>query len=71
MTDNLNPTFTFSDGRTINRIGYGAMRLTGQPGNFGPYEDWQGGIDLLRRARDLGVQISTRRVPTGRMTTSV
>ena len=56
MTDALNPTFTFSDGRTINRIGYGAMRLTGQPGNFGPYEDWQGGIELLRRARDLGIQ---------------
>ncbi|UWR21180.1 aldo/keto reductase [Sulfitobacter sp. S190] len=48
-------TFTFPNGRTINRIGYGAMRLTGQPRNFGPYADWQGGIDLLRRARELGV----------------
>lgn len=56
MTDDLNPTFTFPDGRMINRIGYGAMRLTGQPGNFGPYDDWQGGIDLLRRARELGIQ---------------
>lgn len=42
MTDRSNdiaPTFTFADGRTVNRIGYGAMRLTGQPRNFGPYED--------------------------------
>ncbi|MEJ6401522.1 aldo/keto reductase [Yoonia sp. 2307UL14-13] len=49
-------TFTFSDGRTVNRMGYGAMRLTGQPGNFGPYEDWDQGVALLRRAADLGVQ---------------
>ncbi len=55
MTHDLNTTFTFPNGRTVNRIGYGAMRLTGQPRNFGPYADWQGGIDLLRRARDLGV----------------
>ncbi|MEM1429262.1 MAG: aldo/keto reductase [Pseudomonadota bacterium] len=48
-------TFTFPNGRTINRIGYGAMRLTGQPRNYGPYADWQGGIALLRRARALGV----------------
>jgi aryl-alcohol dehydrogenase-like predicted oxidoreductase len=39
----------------INRLGYGAMRLTGQPGNFGPYVDWDGGQALLRRAVDLGV----------------
>ena len=49
------PTFTFADGRTVNRIGYGAMRLTGQPGNFGPYADWEGGIALLRRAVALGI----------------
>jgi pyridoxine 4-dehydrogenase len=23
----------------VNRLGYGAMRLTGQPGNWGPYPD--------------------------------
>ena len=55
MTNNLNTTFTFLNGRTVNRIGYGAMRLTGQPRNFGPYADWQGGIKLLRRARELGI----------------
>ncbi|WP_031293316.1 aldo/keto reductase [Leptolyngbya sp. Heron Island J] len=39
----------------VNRLGYGAMRLTGQPGNFGPYADWEGGKQLLRRAVELGV----------------
>ncbi|GFE66952.1 aldo/keto reductase [Litoreibacter roseus] len=55
MTNDPNTTFIFLNGRIVNRIGYGAMRLTGQPRNFGPYADWQGGIDLLRRARDLGI----------------
>ena len=55
MINDLSKTFTFQNGRTVNRIGYGAMRLTGQPRNFGPYADWQGGIELLQRARDLGV----------------
>ncbi len=40
---------------SINRLGYGAMRLTGQPGNFGPYADWEGGKQLLRRTIELGV----------------
>ncbi len=39
----------------VNRLGYGAMRLTGQPGNFGPYPDWGAGQKLLRRAVELGV----------------
>jgi pyridoxine 4-dehydrogenase len=39
----------------VNRIGFGAMRLTGQPGNFGPYADWEAGKRLLRRAVELGV----------------
>ena len=39
----------------VFRIGYGAMRLTGQPGNFGPYPDWERGKALLRRAVELGV----------------
>ena len=55
MTQNIAPTFTFPDGRTVNRIGYGAMRLTGQPGNFGPYEDLDAGRALLRRAVNLGI----------------
>ena len=56
MTD-IPRTFRFDDGLEVNRIGYGAMRLTGQPRNFGPYPDWAGGIALLRRAADLGVDL--------------
>ncbi|MBD2772949.1 aldo/keto reductase [Iningainema tapete] len=62
MTDNtvqINASFvnTFNIGGDlkVNRLGYGAMRLTGQPGNFGPYPDWESGEKLLRRAVELGV----------------
>ena len=48
-------TFTLGNDRQVRRLGYGAMRLTGQPGNFGPYADWEGGKSLLRRAVDIGV----------------
>ncbi len=56
MTNTLNSHFTFFDGTTIPRMGFGAMRLTGQPGNFGPYHDWEGGKALLQRAYALGVR---------------
>ncbi|WP_308918108.1 aldo/keto reductase [Jannaschia sp. LMIT008] len=56
MTDAIPTTFTFPNGRTVRRMGYGAMRLTGQPRNYGPYPDWDAGVALLRRARELGVQ---------------
>jgi len=39
----------------VNCLGYGAMRLTGQPGNFGPYSDWESGQKLLRHAVELGI----------------
>lgn len=39
----------------INRLGYGAMRLCAQPGNFGRYPDWETGKRLLRRAVELGI----------------
>lgn len=48
-------TFAIGDDLIINRMGYGAMRLTGQPGNFGAYADWDGGQKLLQRAVELGV----------------
>lgn len=48
-------TYQIGSELTVNRLGYGAMRLTGQPGNFGPYADWEGGKALLRRAVELGV----------------
>lgn len=48
-------TFSIGGTLTVNRLGYGAMRLTGQPGNFGAFPDWKQGVALLRRAADLGV----------------
>lgn len=48
-------TFSFRDGARVSRLGYGAMRLTGQPGNFGPYPAWAEGVALLRRALELGI----------------
>ena len=51
----ISRTFELGGERAVNRLGYGAMRLTGQPGNFGPYPDWDAGLALLRRAADLGV----------------
>ncbi len=53
-TKSVSQTFTIKD-ITVNRIGYGAMRLTGKPGNFGAYPDWEAGEKLLRRAVELGV----------------
>jgi pyridoxine 4-dehydrogenase len=47
--------FSFPDGTAVRRLGYGAMRLTGQPSNFGPYADWDQGKRLLRRALELGI----------------
>ncbi len=48
-------TFRFNDGTEVRRLGYGAMRLTGQPGNFGPYEAWDDGKIVLKRALELGI----------------
>ena len=50
-------TFRFNDGTEVRRVGYGAMRLTGQPGNFGPYEAWEDGKKVLRRALELGINL--------------
>lgn len=48
-------TYMLGNDLKVNRLGYGAMRLTGQPGNFGPYADWEAGKALLRRAAELGI----------------
>jgi aryl-alcohol dehydrogenase-like predicted oxidoreductase len=48
-------TYPIGGDMEVNRIGFGAMRLTGQPGNFGPFPDWEAGIRLLRRAHAKGV----------------
>ncbi|MGF1516081.1 MAG: aldo/keto reductase [Elainellaceae cyanobacterium] len=52
-----NKTFRLGGELAVNRIGYGMMRLTGQPGNFGPYPQWEDGKALLRRAAELGVTL--------------
>ena len=49
----------------IDRLGYGAMRLCAQPGNFGPYPDWEGGKRLLRRAVELGINFIDTAHPYG------
>ena len=49
------PAFSIGGDLPVHRIGYGAMRLCGQPGNFGPFADWTAGENLLRRAVELGV----------------
>jgi pyridoxine 4-dehydrogenase len=58
-------TFSIGGDLPVHRIGFGAMRLCGQPGNFGPYPDWQGGIRLLRLAAELGVQLFDTAHPYG------
>ncbi len=52
----LPKTFSIAGEAAVNRIGYGAMRLTGQPGNFGPFANWDDGKALLRHAVAAGVQ---------------
>lgn len=56
-TTAISQTYTIGEDLTVNRLGYGAMRLSGQPGNFGPYPDWEGGKKLLRWAINLGVNL--------------
>ncbi|MEM8722295.1 MAG: aldo/keto reductase [Cyanobacteria bacterium P01_G01_bin.39] len=51
----ISPTYAIAQDLVVNRLGYGAMRLSGQPGNFGAYPDWEGGKQLLQRAVELGV----------------
>jgi pyridoxine 4-dehydrogenase len=48
-------TFYLGGDLPVNRLGYGAMRLCAQPGNFGRYPDWEAGKRLLRRAVELGI----------------
>lgn len=55
QTTTASTRFDLGGELSVNRLGYGAMRLTGQPGNFGPYADWEGGKALLRRAVELGI----------------
>lgn len=50
-----NTTFKIGGEFEVNRLGYGAMRLTGQPNNYGRYSNWEEGVALLRHAQKLGI----------------
>ena len=47
-------TITLGGDLTVNRMGYGAMRITGK-GIWGPPDDRAGALATLRRAVELGV----------------
>ncbi|GDY28959.1 aldo/keto reductase [Gandjariella thermophila] len=53
---NNSGTFALSGQRPVHRLGYGAMQLTG-PGVWGPPEDEDEAIRVLRRAVELGVDL--------------
>src|SRR6202012_4535117 len=50
-------TITLGGDLTVNRLGYGAMRVTGK-GVWGPPSDKPAGLATLRRAVELGVNFS-------------
>ena len=50
----LEKTFTIGGDLTVNRVGYGAMRITGK-GIWGPPKDEAEAIRVLQRAVELGV----------------
>jgi pyridoxine 4-dehydrogenase len=47
-------TYTIGGDLTVNRLGYGAMRITG-PGIWGPPQDHDESIRVLKRAVELGI----------------
>jgi pyridoxine 4-dehydrogenase len=49
-------TFTIGGDLTVNRIGYGAMRITG-PGIWGPPADKKAALATLRKSIELGVDL--------------
>src|ERR1700683_3895972 len=49
-------SITLGGDLTVNRLGYGAMRITGQ-GIWGPPEDKAAALATLRRAVELGVNM--------------
>jgi pyridoxine 4-dehydrogenase len=56
LTDETAGTYTFGGDRTVRRLGFGAMRLTG-PGVWGPPHDPEAAKAVLRRAVELGVNL--------------
>src|SRR5436190_15476375 len=51
-----NPTFALGGDLTVNRLGFGAMRITGE-GIWGWPPDRDAALKVLRRAVDLGVNL--------------
>ena len=51
---NKSDTFDIGDDLTVNRLGYGAMRITGED-IIGPPDDESAAVDLVRHAVDCGV----------------
>src|SRR6266576_4101664 len=51
-----NPTFNLGGDFTVNRLGFGAMRVTGE-GIWGWPTDRQNALKVLRRAVELGVNL--------------
>src|SRR5260370_11903492 len=49
-------TFSIGGDLTVNRMGYGAMRITG-PGVWGPPADRAAALAILQRAIELGVNL--------------
>lgn len=54
MSETPAATFTIGGDLTVHRLGYGAMQLPGQ-GVWGPSDDHDGALAVLRRAVELGV----------------
>jgi aryl-alcohol dehydrogenase-like predicted oxidoreductase len=55
-TDTSSGTLTIGDDLEVRRLGYGAMRITGE-GVWGPPEDREGAKEVLRRAVELGINL--------------
>ncbi len=55
MTNSTNTSFKIGGDLEVNRLGFGGMRLTDQPGNYGPFPNWEAGLELLRTAVMSGV----------------
>ena len=53
-TPTFAPTFTIGGDLTVQRLGYGAMRITGK-GIWGPPQDHDESIQVLKRAVELGI----------------
>lgn len=53
---------SFGQELTVNRLGFGAMRLTGE-GIWGPPKDRSRALAVLRRGVELGVNLSTPPTP--------